>query len=1011
MTLRDVKVRRLIHELDRNRASYPTVARTGDISRTGRFPIVFDDTNTVIFKANAAISYPTTFETGSKYLTPDLSSDISIPRLGMVDKNAIEQWIARSYNSEPWAPFNEANKPEYGYLSSSFYLTGTSVEDVGIGFASTLGSKTIIRLELPLATKSTLFPLTASSYYYDYGTRKFEPVNPFSSSSLTAGNFAGQNQDLGPFQSRNVPYPREERLFGPLGKYSSNVRNVAGQFGTTIKPAISTTDLFFTFPRGADPWMRDESGFPSARSTVQSNLIHSATNPGVTQGIDLSSIISQPFLLEKCIVEIPFEAGAGWFNDQTMLTSTGFPGLGAGDRRYVTDLGGPAITFALLNYMGVNQKDLILSGTIIPQGDNYKTLRLQFANTGTRPATDFYKAFRSPIGFKSFSQPTYVVPRPANSIFSGSVSLALDAHTSVGASNIWFERAQNENGFDISASYTSASFSNGSLIVQDIAGRGKIGGIEGLTGRTIFGKSTNCPSVLSPKLLTSDLYAISGTVNLGPKAAEDMVFFTTEQHQKSPYLLFPKDKLVFSLSKYRSAVVSASLNIDTQRVFPFAPASISNNGFCYVSSSHDVGISAGTFRITLYGSLIREEKEYHDTLNSRLDTNEIHEAIGMEPILDEFDVFYNSELSGSYIDRHITGSIRSTGTNARQLVFSNRAATGAGKLKNGEPGNSFDGSTLNAAYVSREQVSTISRNVQCISSERFYDTLLPDPSNICAANNSPIFIEPNLNIFFIALDTRDPGTSTVSKSDLYWTKSFPFEPRYSSIQRSVMDKILVNYKESEWTGGGGKVPVKLDRSFWIFTATSRSPAVRTLLVGDITVGDYTAAAGNTNTLDARSFGLAENDFRKIYYGIGKNQSGISGSYGSTQVADYKSIDTYWCYGPIIRGWKYGIFSAFPTYSKATYRRNRYGQFRDMLEQRQDSRFYNEGSLGSAVGVLDPPISVRFVNSTGDSIKPYETMSSNLSTEVTSSVPYFDGLVRNREEPISFSKTNQSIVVF
>ncbi|WP_206688760.1 hypothetical protein, partial [Streptococcus pseudopneumoniae] len=43
--------------------------------------------------------------------------------------------------------------------------------------------------------------------------------------------------------------------------------------------------------------------------------------------------------------------------------------------------------------------------------------------------------------------------------------------------------------------------------------------------------------------------------------------------------------------------------------------------------------------------------------------------------------------------------------------------------------------------------------------------------------------------------------------------------------------------------------------------------------------------------------------------------------------------------PSIRGWKYGVHSGIPTFSKAYWRPNRFGQFRDMLEQRPLAKFF------------------------------------------------------------------------
>src|SRR5690606_33218204 len=102
-------------------------------------------------------------------------------------------------------------------------------------------------------------------------------------------------------------------------------------------------------------------------------------------------------------------------------------------------------------------------------------------------------------------------------------------------------------------------------------------------------------------------------------------------------------------------------------------------------------------------------------------------------------------------------------------------------------------------------------------------------------------------------------------------------------------------------------------------------------------------------------------------------------------------------GPIIRGWKYGVSSGMPAYSKAYFSRNHYGQPRDMLEQRPFTRYFKVGvrGLDAQEGVMAGPVKVRFVDSDLTPTAPENTQSSNLDAFATSSVPFFDGEARNR----------------
>lgn len=139
----------------------------------------------------------------------------------------------------------------------------------------------------------------------------------------------------------------------------------------------------------------------------------------------------------------------------------------------------------------------------------------------------------------------------------------------------------------------------------------------------------------------------------------------------------------------------------------------------------------------------------------------------------------------------------------------------------------------------------------------------------------------------------------------------------------------------------------------------------------------------------------------------------SSSYGAYEFA----------YAPVIRGWKYGIYNGLPAHSKVIYRRGRFGQYRDMLEQRLFTKFFNSDRTVNtnvvagvptkpSVKVKDVtpqigPVTVRFVklepvvDSTGFgtinmiNVMPEETTSQNLSPEAACAYPYFDGESKNR----------------
>lgn len=89
---------------------------------------------------------------------------------------------------------------------------------------------------------------------------------------------------------------------------------------------------------------------------------------------------------------------------------------------------------------------------------------------------------------------------------------------------------------------------------------------------------------------------------------------------------------------------------------------------------------------------------------------------------------------------------------------------------------------------------------------------------------------------------------------------------------------------------------------------------------------------------------------------------------------------YVSYGLEIRGWKYGLYNGIKTKISATYRRNHYGYFRDMLEQRPYTKSF---TLNSYEGPLDTNGGINFISGSalsGESDN-YVTASIYQSTDV------------------------------
>jgi len=132
-----------------------------------------------------------------------------------------------------------------------------------------------------------------------------------------------------------------------------------------------------------------------------------------------------------------------------------------------------------------------------------------------------------------------------------------------------------------------------------------------------------------------------------------------------------------------------------------------------------------------------------------------------------------------------------------------------------------------------------------------------------------------------------------------------------------------------------------------------------------------------------------------------------------QSGGWEILDAQFSAGVTIRGWKYGIVNGLPQSTTAVFRRDHFGHPRDMLEQRQFSAFYltQDAALpqtdrNAKKGRTEPVVLVRFVDKNGVAVKGNRTDSSNMSIHATSSLPYYDGTVKNREDPLDTTLINQ-----
>lgn len=658
------------------------------------------------------------------------------------------------------------------------------------------------------------------------------------------------------------------------------------------------------------------------------------------------------FVMEKAVLELPFSANSGWLNDSTQQFMI-YSGSGA----IFDGIGGPAITVSLLNQISPDCRDVIMSGTIVPANDLTSWFNYQFVG-GVQGIMR-----RQLGGFTNWSTPAAVVSS-SNGTFTGSVSLKMTSAVANG--------------------YTLLQDAFPSILYPFVASRNPFGrAMNGQSGRAVFGREFACPP--SQTKPWPSLYDVPFTTFSPPTATSQTKIANQDQNATSPYLFNPSDNLLIYVTAPQPAL-SASSGLET------APGA--------VTASHYVTINSGTIFLTMYGSEIANAAEFHDTLNQRLETNEVHETVGFTPVLDQFEVAYSTEYSGSMIDRfRVRDAVSYFGFGVtNKLTASNSDQV----YSNFNTANDQVSWSTQREWSSGKLISEIKKNTKAVGhfseKELFWDSRVPDPFQIMKIQQNNFRLIGFDSSLFISRLCYTGLTSTytteVGRGLGDFLMAYPFEGRYASITPKFTDQL--KGENIPFRNGGSQTTfnsifVTYDS---ILMEVGPPGAKRIYAGGDVpgTVGFFL------------SNGMSLPEFTKVFYGIG---DGVSSDDNQYVTARYNGS---YSYTMNIRGWRHGMLSAFPTYSKAIFRQGSYGQFRDMLEQRPDSKYLDTRSNAGRVSLLSSPVTVKFVDSTGQITLPEYTYSSNLSTEVTSSVPYIDGKVRNREEPIQYARLNQSVAI-
>jgi len=390
------------------------------------------------------------------------------------------------------------------------------------------------------------------------------------------------------------------------------------------------------------------------------------------------------------------------------------------------------------------------------------------------------------------------------------------------------------------------------------------------------------------------------------------------------------------------------------------------------------------------------------TIKKAPNTECVYETIGNYPVVDQFDVLYVGLLSGTYVDNYMTGSMLTRNIFLGTLIPGNRslAFSHVGLEEVKYPADISVLANQNSYNLQpwNERAKRVRTQKIFSSSERYYDSMPPDPIQSIGLLDGNINFLLNPPLIVLGDDTF--ATYKV----IGYNESFPFESKFQKINR-------------------------LNKPQYI------TPM-------------YPNSTGLQNVWSDGSFGQPiPEQIAKIFFGFGDLNLRFESAgnyYSSNNLLSYREYDAVTIpglkllFGPMLRGWKYGLVDCNPHYTSAIFRRDRYGQLRDMLEQRLNPATLSDPAnspvnyfgtiekpalpLGSleetSTYTVDPPVKVSFVKPAivanklvYQSRQPDYTWSSNLSPFATSSLPFFDDSVEGRNRGPFIDTAQSSSITF
>jgi hypothetical protein len=648
---------------------------------------LFDDQRSVVFDTQD-VSYPhgipadyvVTSRRIGTYLDQDLHTSGSIVVSRELVRSMFEDFVDVRPSLEE-VGFREDGLHEQGNRAVPFYATGSALsmgERPG-SFSNELASKTQFRLTFPVENPVQMIPFSSSIYYYNFAKKQWNI--PTSSNKDIAGalerfafptSWLDPSGTVGQLSAEGSLFTEDAIGFNAFGYpvvsgsstpyrqgYDAAEPDICARFLYTQTNSDLDRPVGLGGPDFGRPFVPDYNrryfkylmnDYPKS---VQRNPDYRASSD---ETFELP--ISEPFLIEKIVVEYPMNAGSSWFQDRTLACIGGYTSSYYQSQevdpspqytKIFYDSGGPALTvsvFSQKNYGPDTIMDLIASGTVTHTDDTKRGVIVRRNLLLDRWNYEL-GSFGGAVSLVSTGIPTPAAVVSASwgtQTFSGSVSAQLESAVSNGLLTYVFNYSSWESTAAFVNYYTEllarptwflpeygavGVVEGATISALDVFGRGATGfapsggsvfGKEYTTGQTIFdssGRRAN-PFYVADEGLRAQIAAEISTaatdaaVTWGiPPWGTSLFNFSFSTSTPSPYLIRPGEKLVLAVSKTRPAVSASSYTIDSPEDADIGKGRTTNvDPLIGSREGHDVTLSTGEIKSTFYGSYVREGKNY-----------------------------------------------------------------------------------------------------------------------------------------------------------------------------------------------------------------------------------------------------------------------------------------------------------------------------------------------------------------------------------------------------------------